>query len=109
MEAINLYLKAGLPAKAARLALSKEVRIFCWYFFSLNQNLSVKRRGKDFEFNSIGFVRIYGKNLVKSILFVNFVNVNIVFGHQELIHSSELPERIAGALLKGGLYEQVGV
>ena len=25
MEAINLYLKAGLPAKAARLAMSKEV------------------------------------------------------------------------------------
>ncbi|XP_027053913.1 intraflagellar transport protein 172 homolog [Pocillopora damicornis] len=50
MEAINLYLKAGLPAKAARLALSKE----------------------------------------------------------ELIHSSELPERIAAALLKGGLYEQAG-
>ena len=72
MEAINLYLKAGLPAKAARLALSKEVRIFCRYFLRLNQNLSVKRRGKDFEFNSIGFVRIYRKKLVKSILFVNF-------------------------------------
>lgn len=26
MEAINLYLKAGLPAKAARLAMSREVR-----------------------------------------------------------------------------------
>ena len=25
MEAINLYLKAGLPAKAARLAMSREV------------------------------------------------------------------------------------
>ena len=36
MEAINLYLKAGLPAKAARLALSKEVRIFCRYFLRLN-------------------------------------------------------------------------
>ena len=26
-EAINLYLKAGLPAKAARLAMSREVRL----------------------------------------------------------------------------------
>ena len=27
MEAINLYMKAGLPARAARLALSKDVSI----------------------------------------------------------------------------------
>ena len=27
MEAINLYLKAGLPAKAARLAMSREVGV----------------------------------------------------------------------------------
>ncbi len=26
MEAINLYMKAGLPARAARLAMSREVR-----------------------------------------------------------------------------------
>ncbi|KAM7445695.1 hypothetical protein ABFA07_005947 [Porites harrisoni] len=49
-EAVNLYLKAGLPAKAARLAMSRE----------------------------------------------------------ELMNSSELLERIAAALLKGGLYEQAG-
>ena len=34
MEAINLYLKAGLPAKAARLAMSKEVGLFDDFIFS---------------------------------------------------------------------------
>ncbi|XP_048583111.1 intraflagellar transport protein 172 homolog [Nematostella vectensis] len=50
MEAINLYMKAGLPAKAARLAMSKE----------------------------------------------------------DLAQSADLIERIAAALLKGGLYEKAG-
>lgn len=72
MEVINLYFKVGLFVKVVRLVLSKEVRILSWYFLRLNQNLFVKRCGKDFEFNSIGFVRIYRKNLVKSIIFVNF-------------------------------------
>jgi len=34
MEAINLYLKAGLPAKAARLAMSKEVGLSVVLFIS---------------------------------------------------------------------------
>lgn len=34
MEAINLYLKAGLPAKAARLAMSREVGLSGLLFVS---------------------------------------------------------------------------
>lgn len=34
MEAINLYLKAGLPAKAARLAMSREVCLSDLFMFS---------------------------------------------------------------------------
>lgn len=46
MEAINLYLKAGLPAKAARLAMSREVGLSNLLFVSW-------REGKDALLNEL--------------------------------------------------------
>ena len=44
MEAINLYLKAGLPAKAARLAMSREVSAYDLFIFSMiEKGLAGKR------------------------------------------------------------------
>lgn len=41
MEAINLYLKAGLPAKAARLAMSREVGLSDLLFVSSREGRDV--------------------------------------------------------------------
>ena len=46
MGAINLYLKAGLPAKAARLAMSREVGLSNLLFVS-------SREGKDALLNEL--------------------------------------------------------
>ena len=41
MEAISLYLKAGLPAKAARLAMSREVGLSDLLFVSTREGRDV--------------------------------------------------------------------
>lgn len=47
MEAISLYLKAGLPAKAARLAMSREVSAYDLFIAStVEKGLYFYGRGK---------------------------------------------------------------
>lgn len=45
MEAISLYLKAGLPAKAARLAMSREVGLSDLLFVALREGRDALLRG----------------------------------------------------------------
>lgn len=66
MEAISLYLKAGLPAKAARLAMSREVGLSVLLFVA-------SREGRDALLIKGTFLAREFTRKLKTVMYIQFI------------------------------------